>query len=85
MAQQTYAQLQAENAQVKAALAEALTHAAKPRTVSFKVSDKGGVSVYGLGRFPVTLYKTQWILLLANAPDLAAFIEENADKLSIKA
>lgn len=84
MAQQTYAQLQAENAQVKAALAEALTHAAKPRTISMKVSEKGGVSVYGLGRFPVTLYKTQWLALLNVAPDLAAFIEENKDKLSVK-
>ncbi len=45
--------------------------------IEFKVGEKGGVSVYGLGRFPVTLYYEQWIRLLDGAADLRAFLEEN--------
>jgi len=52
--------------------------------VYFKVSDKGGVSVYGLGRFPVTLYYEQWIRLLDKADDLRQFLEENKSKLKLK-
>src|ERR1700681_258484 len=52
--------------------------------MEFRVSEKGGVSVYGLGRFPVTLYYEQWIKLLDAAPDLKAFIEENKSKLKTK-
>jgi len=48
------------------------------------VSEKGGLSVYGLGRFPVTLYKEQWIKLLALADDIQAFIKENEGKLKTK-
>ena len=48
------------------------------------VSEKGGVSVYGLGRFPVTLYYEQWKRLLDAADDLKAFIEENKSKLKLK-
>ena len=51
---------------------------------SLKVSDKGGVSVYGLGRFPVTLYKEQWTKLLDMADDIRAFIKENEAKLKVK-
>jgi hypothetical protein len=47
------------------------------RGVTLKVSEKGGVSVYGLGRFPVTLYKEQWTRLLDMADDIRAFIREN--------
>lgn len=54
------------------------------RTVSLKVSEKGGVSVYGLGRFPVTLYKEQWLKLLDMANELRAFIKENEPKLKAK-
>ncbi len=54
------------------------------RSVSIKVSEKGGVSVYGLGRFPVTLYQEQWTKLLDMAEDIRAFIEENKDKLKVK-
>jgi hypothetical protein len=54
------------------------------RAISMKVSDKGGLSVYGLGRFPVTLYKEQWIKLLDIADDIRAFIEENQAKLKSK-
>jgi hypothetical protein len=55
------------------------------RGVSLKVSEKGGVSVYGLGRFPVTLYKEQWSRLLDMADDIRAFIRENESKLKAKA
>jgi hypothetical protein len=51
---------------------------------SLRVSDKGGVSVYGLGRFPVTLYKEQWTKLLDMAEDIRAFIIENEAKLKTK-
>ena len=54
------------------------------RGVSLKVSEKGGVSVYGLGRFPVTLYKEQWTRLLDMADDIRAFIKENDAKLKTK-
>ena len=54
------------------------------RGVSLKVSEKGGVSVYGLGRFPVTLYKEQWQRLLDMADDIRAFIKENDAKLKTK-
>ncbi len=49
--------------------------------LSLKVSDKGGVSVYGLGRFPVTLYKEQWHRLLSLADDIRTFINEKDDRL----
>jgi len=49
-----------------------------------KVSEKGAVSVYGLGRFPVTLYQEQWLKLLDRADDIRAFITQNADKLKKK-
>ena len=51
---------------------------------SMKVSEKGAVSVYGLGRFPVTLYQEQWQKLLQMAEDIKTFIEENKDKLKVK-
>jgi hypothetical protein len=54
------------------------------RGVSLKVSEKGGVSVYGLGRFPVTLYKEQWTRLLEMADDIRSFIKENDAKLKTK-
>jgi hypothetical protein len=54
------------------------------RGVSLKVSEKGGVSVYGLGRFPVTLYKEQWTRLLDMADDIRTFIRENEGKLKAK-
>jgi hypothetical protein len=50
----------------------------------FKVGEKGGVSVYGLGRFPVTLYYEQWNRLLGAAEDLKKFMEENKSRLKLK-
>ncbi len=52
--------------------------------ISLKVSEKGGVSVYGMGRFPITLYKEQWLKLLDMSEDIRKFIEENAGKLKVK-
>ena len=52
--------------------------------ISLKVSEKGAVSLYGMGRFPVTLYKEQWLRILASAPDIEAFIRENESKLKSK-
>jgi hypothetical protein len=67
--------LKAENEALKAKTA---------RATSIRVSEKGGVSVYGLGRFPVTLYKEQWLKLLAMAEEITAFITENEAKLKTK-
>jgi hypothetical protein len=53
-------------------------------SVSMKVSEKGAVSVYGLGRFPVTLYQEQWAKLLALSDDIKAFIEEHKAQLKAK-
>ncbi len=61
-----------------------LLKAPTSRGVSMKVSEKGGVSIYGLGRFPVTLYKEQWIKLLDIGDDIRAFIGENDAKLKTK-
>lgn len=69
------AQLEAENARLK----ERTT-----RRITFKVSEKGAVSAYGLGRFPVTLYGTQWDALLAERDTLLTFLTENRAKLSTK-
>jgi len=56
------------------------------RKITLKVSDKGGLSVYGLGRFPVTLYRTQWERLLApeTVKQILSFIAANASLLTVK-
>ena len=69
--------MRAENAALKA-------QHKNGRGVSLKVSEKGGVSVYGLGRFPVTLYKEQWTKLLDMADDIRAFIVEHDSELKMK-
>jgi hypothetical protein len=53
-------------------------------SLEFRVGEKGGVSVYGLGRFPVTLYYEQWIRLLDVADRLRTFLEENKSRLKLK-
>jgi hypothetical protein len=53
-------------------------------TAAMKVSEKGALSVYGMGRFPVTLYKEQWLRLLAMADDIRSFIEANNHSLKSK-
>jgi hypothetical protein len=54
------------------------------RGLSMKISEKGGLSVYGLGRFPVTLYKEQWVKLLGMAEDIKSFIAANESALKTK-
>jgi ABC-type uncharacterized transport system YnjBCD substrate-binding protein len=56
----------------------------KEANLSFKVSDKGGVSVYGLGRFPVTLYYEQWQKLFDNIEQLKTFVKDNKKKMKMK-
>ena len=68
--------LRAENAALKARPGRG--------AVSLKVSEKGGVSVYGLGRFPVTLYKEQWTKLLDMADEIRAFLEAHDKELKGK-
>jgi len=55
-----------------------------PRPLTCKVSQKGALSVYGLGRFPVSLYRQQWERLLGHGENIQSFIVENAEKLSVK-
>jgi hypothetical protein len=52
--------------------------------LSLKVSEKGALSVYGMGRFPVTLYKEQWLRLLGIADEIKTFIDTNNDRLKAK-
>ena len=52
--------------------------------LSMKVSEKGALSIYGMGRFPVTLYKEQWLKLLGITEEIKKFIDENDDKLKTK-
>jgi hypothetical protein len=67
--------LRAENAALKKT---------SSRGLSLKVSEKGALSVYGMGRFPVTLYKEQWIKLLEISEDILAFIKANESRLKTK-
>ena len=73
--------------ELKARVAELEKQGSTRRTGSleFRVSEKGGVSVYGLGRFPVTLYYEQWSRLLEASDKLREFLEENKPKLKLKA
>lgn len=63
---------------------EKQTTGRKKGALEFRVGEKGGVSVYGLGRFPVTLYYEQWVRLLDATKDLRAFLEENKHRLKLK-
>ncbi|MCC7405204.1 MAG: hypothetical protein IT288_12465 [Bdellovibrionales bacterium] len=69
--------LRAENAALK-------NSKPKAGTLSMKVSEKGALSIYGMGRFPVTLYKEQWLKLLGIADDIKKFISENDRQLKTK-
>lgn len=53
-------------------------------TLSMKVSEKGALSIYGMGRFPVTLYKEQWLKLLGIADEIKQFIQDNDSRLKAK-
>ena len=69
------AQLEAENARLKAKATKA---------ISMKVSEKKALSLYGMGRFPVTLYRGQWERLFAMVDDIKAFIETHKSELAVK-
>jgi hypothetical protein len=79
MAEQTKEELLARIAEL-----EKQTGGRKKGSLEFRVGEKGGVSVYGLGRFPVTLYYEQWLRLLDVSDDLRKFLEENKSKLKLK-
>jgi len=70
--------------ELKARLAALESQRSGKSGLQFRVSEKGGVSVYGLGRFPVTLYYEQWTRLLEAVPQLREFLEENKSKLKLK-
>ena len=82
MAEPTYEELKAKLSQLE----KEVETKKRSGDLIFKVGEKGGVSVYGLGRFPVTLYYEQWVRLLEAVPQLKTFLEENkADgKLKLK-
>jgi hypothetical protein len=73
-----------EELQARIAELERQLRGGRSGSLQFKVGEKGGVSVYGLGRFPVTLYYEQWVRLLDAASDLRSFLEENKSKLKLK-
>ncbi len=72
MGEPTYEELKTRLAQLEKQVA-----GRRPGELDLRVGEKGGVSVYGLGRFPVTLYYEQWIRLLDAADQLRTFLEEN--------
>jgi hypothetical protein len=79
---ETTAQLLAElkEAKAKLAAAEARNKGVRKANLTIKVSQKGGVSVYGMGRFPTTLYPTQWERLFMVMPEIKAMIEEDRER-----
>jgi hypothetical protein len=79
MAEPTYDELKARLTEL-----EKQNEKRRSGSLEFRVGEKGGVSVYGLGRFPVTLYYEQWNRLLDQAENLRAFLEENKSKLKLK-
>jgi len=76
--EQRLARLEAENKALKDQVER------KPGQLRLKISEKGGLSVYGLGRFPVTLYKEQWSRLLDYADEIKTFLKENDQHLKAK-
>ena len=79
MAEPTYEELKARLEEL-----EKTQGTRRSGSLEFRVGEKGGVSVYGLGRFPVTLYYEQWIRLLDSGDRLREFLEENKSKLKLK-
>jgi hypothetical protein len=77
--EQKLARLEAENKVLREQVEQR-----RPGQLRLKVSEKGGLSVYGLGRFPVTLYKEQWIRLLDQADEIKSFLKENDQLLKAK-
>jgi len=79
MAEPTYEELKAKLAELEKSQGTRRTG-----SLEFRVGEKGGVSVYGLGRFPVTLYYEQWIRLLDASDKMREFLEENKSRLKLK-
>ena len=79
MAEPSYEELKARVAEL-----EKKNTGRRTGALEFRVGEKGGVSVYGLGRFPVTLYYEQWTRLLDAAPDLRKFLEEEKTEGRLK-
>ncbi len=77
--EQKLARIEAENRALREQIAER-----KPGQLRLKVSEKGALSVYGMGRFPVTLYKEQWVRLLDYADEIKAFLKNNDRQLKAK-
>jgi len=77
-AEQKLARLEAENKGLKEQIER------KPGQLRLKISEKGGLSVYGLGRFPVTLYKEQWTRLLDYSDEIKKFLQDNDQQLKAK-
>lgn len=80
MAEPSYEELKAKLAQLE----KEVETKKRSGELSFKIGEKGGLSVYGLGRFPVTLYYEQWNRLLGAAEDIKSFLEKNKSKLKLK-
>ena len=78
--EQYIARLMAENEALRAQIAKG----SSPRSLTLKVGQSGGMSVYGLGRFPVTLYKEQWARLFAEFDNMKAFIKDHDGQLKAK-
>jgi hypothetical protein len=78
-AEQKLARLEAENKALKDQIDKR-----KPGELRLKISEKGGLSVYGLGRFPVTLYKEQWTKLLGHIDEIKLFLQEHDQELKAK-
>ena len=78
-AEQKVARLEAENRALKEQVEQRRTG-----QLRLKISEKGGLSVYGLGRFPVTLYKEQWIRLLEQTEEIKEVLKENDQQLKVK-
>ena len=79
MSEPTYEELKARLAEL-----EKTQGTRRTGSLEFRVGEKGGVSVYGLGRFPVTLYYEQWVRLLDSGDKLREFLEENKSRLKLK-
>ena len=78
-AQEKLARLEAENRALKEHIDRR-----KPGELRLKIGEKGGLSVYGLGRFPVTLYKEQWARLLSHADEIRQFLSDHDQELKAK-
>ena len=78
-AEQKLARLEAENRALREQVEQR-----KPGQLRLKVSEKGGLSIYGLGRFPVTLYKEQWLRLIDHVDEIKKFLQDNDQQLKAK-